>query len=111
MIDARRMEVYCQIFDADLNPVTATQAMIVDQNSFNELLNTKEVLFFGDGAEKCKKVIQHTNARFIDGIYPKAAFVGLVAGHEFEANKFADLVEFTPFYLKEFEAKKAQPIF
>jgi tRNA threonylcarbamoyladenosine biosynthesis protein TsaB len=111
MIDARRMEVYARVFDNTLNPITATEAKIIDEHSFNELLDRQSVLFFGDGAGKCKKVIQHPNAAFIDGIYPKASFVGVVAWQEFSANRFADLVEFTPFYLKEFVAKKAQPIF
>lgn len=111
MIDARRMEVYCEIFDSDLKAVRPTEAVIVEEGSFNELLQSQKVLFFGDGAEKCKKVIQHANAEFVDGIYPKASFVGAVAWNEFNRNNFTDLIDFTPFYLKEFVAKKAQPIF
>ena len=111
MIDARRMEVYCEILDANLEAVRLTEAVIVEEGSFNELLESQKVLFFGDGAEKCKKVVQHANAVFLDGIYPKASFVGAVAWNKFTKNDFADLVEFTPFYLKEFVAKKAQPIF
>lgn len=111
MIDARRMEVYCQVFDSDLKEVTPTEAIVVDEHSLHELLDARKVLFFGDGAEKCKKVIHHPNAEFVDGIYPQASFVGAVAWQQFNRNDFADLVEFTPFYLKEFVAKKAQPIF
>ncbi|HEY0744986.1 MAG TPA: tRNA (adenosine(37)-N6)-threonylcarbamoyltransferase complex dimerization subunit type 1 TsaB [Chryseosolibacter sp.] len=111
LIDARRMEVYAQIFDNQLNPINNTEAIVVDSNSFRELLDRQHVLFFGDGAEKCKGVINHPNASFADGVYPKASFIGAIAWQEFEANRFADLVEFTPFYLKEFVAKKAQPIF
>jgi tRNA threonylcarbamoyladenosine biosynthesis protein TsaB len=111
MIDARRMEVYAQVFDKDLNQVGATEALIIDENSFGELLGMHKVLFFGDGAEKCKTVIRNPNADFVDGIYPTASFVGQVAWREYTAKRFADLVEFTPFYLKEFVAKKAQPIF
>lgn len=111
LIDARRMEVYTQIFDNHLTPVNDTEAVVVDSNSFRELLDTQQVLFFGDGAEKCKSVINHPNAGFVDDVHPKAVFIGAVAWHDFKANRFADLVEFTPFYLKEFVAKKAQPIF
>jgi tRNA threonylcarbamoyladenosine biosynthesis protein TsaB len=111
MIDARRMEVYTQLFDADLKPVTATEAIVVEENSFRELLESHQVLFFGDGSEKCKTVLRHANAEFQDGIYPSASFIGEVAWQKFKTKEFADLIEFTPFYLKEFVAKKAQPIF
>jgi tRNA threonylcarbamoyladenosine biosynthesis protein TsaB len=111
MIDARRMEVYAQVFDSKLNEVTKTEALVIDENSFRELLDRQPVLFFGDGAEKCKDVIRHKHALFVDGIFPKAAWMGSVAEQKFKNRQFADLTEFTPFYLKEFVAKKAQPIF
>jgi tRNA threonylcarbamoyladenosine biosynthesis protein TsaB len=111
MIDARRMEVYSQVFDSKAKPVSSTEAIVVDESSFRELLDSHQVLFFGDGSAKCKKVLNHPNAEFVDGIYPRASYVGVVASHEFKAQRFADLVEFAPFYLKEFVAKKAQPIF
>lgn len=111
MIDARRMEVYCQVFDSNVKHLTAAEAVIVDEHAFRELLDKHNVLFFGDAAAKCKSVITHPNAEFVDGIYPQALFVGEVAWTEFQNNRFADLVEFTPFYLKEFVAKKAQPFF
>jgi tRNA threonylcarbamoyladenosine biosynthesis protein TsaB len=111
MIDARRMEVYAQVFDNKLSAVTGTEAIIIDENSFRELLDRQSVLFFGDGSGKCKSVILHNNAGFLDGIYPKSAWMGPVAEQRFKSRQFADLTEFTPFYLKEFVAKKAQPIF
>jgi tRNA threonylcarbamoyladenosine biosynthesis protein TsaB len=111
LIDARRMEVYTQVFDSNGNALSDTEALIIEETSFNELLDRQPVLFFGDGAEKCKSVINHSNAEFVDGVYPKATFVGWVAEQNFLEKKFADLVNFTPFYLKEFVAKKAQPIF
>ncbi len=111
MIDARRMEVYAQMFDGNANAVSATEAIIIDKDSFHELLERQPVLFFGDGAGKCKDVIRHRNAQFVDGLYPKASFVGAVAWQHFQNRNFADLVAFTPFYLKEFVAKKAQPVF
>lgn len=111
MIDARRMEVYVQIFDPMLNAMTETEARVIDETSFQELLDQQTVLFFGDGAEKCRGVINHPNAKFIQDVHPEASFVGGVAEQDFREKKFADLVDFTPFYLKEFVAKKAQPIF
>jgi tRNA threonylcarbamoyladenosine biosynthesis protein TsaB len=111
MIDARRMEVYAQVFDGSLNSVTDVQAVVVDKDSFAELLAHRPVLFFGDGAQKCKEVLRHSNAEFLDGIYPKAEFIGVHGQEKFEQKQFADLIAFTPFYFKEFVAKKAQSFF
>lgn len=111
MIDARRMEVYAQVFDPDLNIIKSTEAVVVDENSFSELLGSQPVLFFGDGSEKCKTVLRHSNAGFLDGIRPSASYLGPVAWQKFGEKYFANLLEFTPFYLKEFVAKKGQPVF
>lgn len=107
MIDARRMEVYCLVADPGLNVVEPVSARIIDEGSFAELLNSSKVLFFGNGAGKCKGVIQHDNAAFLDDVVPRASFLGLIAEKKFTAGEFEDLVDFKPFYLKEFVAKKA----
>jgi len=111
MIDARRMEVYCQLCKPDLSVVSEIEAKVVDENSFSELLNSHNVLFFGSGAEKCKAVIRHKNARFLNGLSPSASHLGLIAGKKFERKEFEDIFSFKPFYLKDFVAKKAQPFF
>ncbi len=106
MIDARRMEVYCQLFGENLSELSHVEAKIIDEKSFRELLNNNMIYFFGNGAQKCKDVLQHKNAGFIDGIYPKAKFIGELAIHKFEEKKFENLAYFEPYYLKEFIAKK-----
>ena len=47
----------------------------------------------------------HPNARFISGIVPDAAFMGMLAETAFANKAFADVAYWTPFYLKDFEAK------
>ena len=66
MIDARRMEVYAAIYDRALNPVKEVSADIITGDSYAEYLEEHPVYFFGNGAAKCKEVITHKNARFID---------------------------------------------
>lgn len=105
MIDARRMEVYCMVTDASLNPLQPVEAKIVDELSFSNYLDKSTILFFGDGSEKCKDVIQHPNAFFIDGVYPRASYLGMVAFEKFRKNEFEDLVNVEPHYLKEFMIK------
>lgn len=109
MIDARRMEVYCMVTDASLNPIQPVEAKIVDELSFNNYLDKSATLFFGDGSEKCKSVICHPNAFFIDGVYPRASYLGMLAFEKFRKSEFEDLVNVEPHYLKEFMMKVGAP--
>ncbi len=105
MIDARRMEVYCMLKDHNLNIVSPIQARVIDETSFAENLKTDEILFFGDGAMKCKPFIVSDNACFIEDVYPNAIQLGFLAEKKFEYNQIEDLLSFEPFYLKEFMIK------
>ena len=100
MIDARRMEVYNCIYDANLNQVRETQPEIIDENSFSDILKEKKVYFFGNGAEKCKPFITHENAIFLDEVYPLATSMIKLAEEAFSREDFADVAYFEPFYLK-----------
>ena len=71
MIDAKRMEVFAAIYDNNNKEVREVRADIVDKETYVEYLN-KSILFFGDGAIKCKEIINNTNAKFIEDIYPSA---------------------------------------
>ena len=106
MIDARRMEVYCSVSDANGSVIQSIEAKVIDEKSFEELLNERRVIFFGNGAEKCRSVITHNNAFFLTGITPSAIQLGSMAFGKFEKGEFEDLFLFEPFYLKEFKAKK-----
>jgi tRNA threonylcarbamoyladenosine biosynthesis protein TsaB len=110
MIDARRMEVYCQIFTRELTTISDVEAKIIDSDSFSELLKTHRVFFTGNGAAKCKTFIKSHNAFFLDGIFPTASELGFIANGKFLQEKFEDLAAFEPFYLKQFEAKKSQSL-
>ncbi|HYG39474.1 MAG TPA: tRNA (adenosine(37)-N6)-threonylcarbamoyltransferase complex dimerization subunit type 1 TsaB [Cytophagales bacterium] len=106
MLDARRMEVYCAMYNKDLILKSETSALILEEISFSNKLNDHKVLFFGSGAEKFKRIIKSRNAFFIDGIYPKAKFIGLLAKKSFDNQLFEDLHLFEPFYLKDFVLTK-----
>jgi tRNA threonylcarbamoyladenosine biosynthesis protein TsaB len=110
MIDARRMEVYCQLFDMMLNPINAVEPRIIDEHSFQELLESHKVFFFGNGADKCKAILRHANVSFLDNIFPTAEMVGKLAYEKWSHKEFEDLTNFTPYYLKEFNAKKGQAL-
>ena len=101
MIDARRMEVYTAVFTPDLRQITETAPMIVEENSFADILSEGPVLFIGDGAEKCRSVLKSGNAYFKQS-YPKASAMKNPALKEYRAGNFKDVAYFEPFYLKEF---------
>jgi len=108
MIDARRLEVYCLITDASGNILEEAHPHIVTENSFLNWLNTRQILFFGDGAEKCKPILSyHQHAIFINGIYPSAEQIGSLAYQEFQQNKLVDISTFSPLYLKPFQSNTA----
>lgn len=111
MIDARRMEVYTAIFDAAGNVIKPTAAEIIDENSFNELLQNNKVLFFGDGAEKCRESLsKNLNAQFISGFTNSATHLTQKAAKKFANKDFEDVAYFEPYYLKDFlvtQKKKA----
>lgn len=110
MIDARRMEVYTCFYDRALRAVRPTSADIVTSESYAELLSKRPVYFFGNGAEKCKAVLQHPNAHFIDNVVPLAKNMYPLAEQRFLRQQFEDVAYFEPFYLKEFVATKAKNI-
>lgn len=101
MIDARRMEVYTGIFTPDGKQISPTVAQIIDADSFKDQLAEGQVLFIGDGADKCKDTLTSPNARFIQ-CCPKAASMMHPALEALEAKQFEDVAYFEPFYLKEF---------
>lgn len=112
MIDARRMEVYCEVFDSSLNVVQPIEAKIIEPSSFAELLAEKEIIFFGDGSEKCKDQITHPNANFVSGMYAAASEMGQPVYQKFQKQQVDDVANFEPHYLKEFMIKKpaAKPV-
>ena len=111
MIDARRMEVYAQIFDSDLNPISAVSAEIIEEDSFAKQLEIGKVAFFGDGAAKCKDAIRHSNAIFLDGFNTSAEGMASLAEEKLAKSEFEDVAYVEPYYLKDFVAGKPKKMF
>jgi tRNA threonylcarbamoyladenosine biosynthesis protein TsaB len=111
MIDARRMEVYSAFFNSKNEFVRETQADIINENSYIKYLLTSEVIFFGDGAEKCKEVLStHQNAKFISNFNPSAQYLNIIANDKFKAQQIENTAYFEPYYLKDFVAGKPRKI-
>lgn len=108
MIDARRMEVYTQLFSVNADPITEVEAKILNADSFSDHLLNYKILFFGDGSEKVKDLIISPNASFLDGFSPSARFMLGLAERMYNQNLFEDVAYFEPFYLKNFVATIAK---
>lgn len=107
MIDARRMEVYTAVFKADGTRVRPTSAEVINKLSFQNLLRDNNILFFGDGAEKCREILGlSANAHFLTGFINSAADLTQTALERFEKRMFEDVAYFEPYYLKDFIAGK-----
>lgn len=104
MIDARRMEVYSAFYDMQNRQKRSISADIIDKNSYKDILDHHKVIFFGNGAEKCKQTLTHPNAFFIDEITPSAQDMIEIAHKAFTEKRFENVAYFEPFYLKDFIA-------
>jgi len=104
MIDARRMEVYTALYNSkgeELNPVSAE---IIEENFLADYLEDNKIMFFGNGAEKCKAQITHSNAIFEGPQKTSAQFMQKLTQEKYNKKEFEDVAYFEPFYLKNFVA-------
>lgn len=108
MIDARRMEVFSAVFDLDKNKIRATEAEIIDENSYKEI--TEVIHLVGDGAPKLQTIL--TDDKFVfynDILFPSAKEMASLSFEKHKKSDFVDVAYFEPYYLKDFviTAKKS----
>lgn len=106
MLDARRLEVYSAIYDNSYQMLRSIEAQILDEHSFSDYLNKGKVYFIGNGVEKTKTLIDHSNANFVENKLPSANEMSVLAYEKYEKGDTEDVAYFEPFYLKDFIALK-----
>ena len=99
MVDARRMEVYAQIFNSRCEAQSEVSAEIITEDSFSQWRAKGKLVIFGNGAAKCQEMLP--DAIYID-VAPSARGLTRIAHQLFEAGKTVDIAYFEPFYLKDF---------
>lgn len=104
MIDARRMEVYTALYNTSGERIKPVTAEIIDENFLHDFLEKQPVLFFGNGAKKCKDTLTHKNAVFSGPAATSAQFMQKIAFDKYNKKEFEDVAYFEPFYLKDFVA-------
>ncbi|MFQ6602629.1 tRNA (adenosine(37)-N6)-threonylcarbamoyltransferase complex dimerization subunit type 1 TsaB [Flavobacterium sp. C3NV] len=101
MLDARRMEVYSEVFNASLEVERAIEAEVITEDSFAAY--TETVYFVGDCAEKCKPVLTKENFVFLEEIkFPSAAAMSKISYDKYQKSDTVDVAYFEPYYLKDF---------
>ena len=100
MLDARRMEVYAQVFDKNTFALSPIDAVVVDENTFEAF---EPFLAVGDGIEKLKPIWENRKQiLFEEETQLSARSQALLAYNKCIKKEFEDLAYFTPFYLKDF---------
>jgi tRNA threonylcarbamoyladenosine biosynthesis protein TsaB len=108
MIDARRMEVFTAVYTKSLEEVITPHAMILQADSFSELLSTHKILFFGNGSKKSSSLLRHDNSIFGDVPYD-ASNMAPITMERFLSQRFADIAYSEPAYLKDFFSPARKP--
>jgi tRNA threonylcarbamoyladenosine biosynthesis protein TsaB len=101
MIDARRMEVYTALYDKDLNELEAPQAVILNENSFQQELQMNKILFCGNGSNKFLPLVKHNTASFSNKT-SNASHLSILSYKKFTAQHIANIAYTEPSYIKEF---------
>ncbi len=106
MLDARRMEVYYAIFDSAGNRIKDISAEIISGDTFVNFPESQKIIFFGDGALKCREVINRKNALFAVDYMISASHMHKPVFQAFKDHHFEDVAYFEPLYLKDFITSK-----
>jgi tRNA threonylcarbamoyladenosine biosynthesis protein TsaB len=105
MIDARRMEVFAGVYNWNMEEIMKPSAIVLDEQSFEELLKWHKILFLGNGSEKFFQICKHLNAEFKKlALDPEA--LATLSYKNFIGNNFAGLAYTEPLYLKEFYSRQ-----
>lgn len=103
LIDARRMEVYCALFDKDLNTILEVQPLVLTEESVTVFNRQTEIYFFGDGMQKAIELLKLIpNSNFIENCLPSAKSMIALAYQKFKTQDFANVAYVEPNYLKDF---------
>jgi len=101
MIDARRMEVFTAVYNYALQELIPPSAMILDENSFVDILNLNKIYFSGSGNDKFKKITKNVNSFFTNEIISTESLAA-ISWDKFKKNDFENIPYAQPLYIKEF---------
>jgi tRNA threonylcarbamoyladenosine biosynthesis protein TsaB len=100
MIDARRMECYTAVFNSKFEKIRDIKAEIITEDSFQDIHETIHLI--GDGAAKCKNLLNDSKFVFHDIEFPSAIEMAQMSYESYKISDTVDVAYFEPFYLKDF---------
>ena len=110
-MDARRMEVYECVYQENGTRLAEVSAKIIDESSYQELLQKGKVHFVGDACQKVSEVISHADAEFhFDLEFPSTKQLKALCAKKYNERAFEDVAYFEPYYLKDFVAGKPKKV-
>ena len=101
MLDARRMEVYSQIWSTNNEIVKPLSADVLNETSY---LDFMPFVCIGDGCDKMKELWKENSVEFNSALLPSASGQIEIAYNKFLRKDFTDVAKFVPDYLKEFQS-------
>lgn len=115
LMDARRMDAYVGLYDAQLNPLKAPYFATLEANSFDQLLLEYDLeawVVGGDAAAKFLGLFEealpaHIIASNIE--QPSATYMGALAQEAWQQEKTVSVAYFEPFYLKKPHITRPKP--
>ena len=100
MMDARRMEVYVALFNENNQLIRPPQSEIIMEDTFATYLQQgHQIILSGNGAEKCKSVLNSPKIQY-NSVKTSSTHLVPLAKEAFINKIFADLAYYEPFYLK-----------
>ncbi len=102
MIDARRMEAYTAVYDAQYQQIKTVSATVFGNHYFEDFLSKEKVTFIGNAVEKLQTALEHENAIFLDEVLPSAKEMSALVYNKYKKNDTEDVAYFEPYYLKDF---------
>jgi tRNA threonylcarbamoyladenosine biosynthesis protein TsaB len=100
MLDARRMEVYCAVYNSQGETIEVAAPKVIDGASFHEYFsNNKKIIFCGPGSTKTRPILSSELA-FFSLATCSAIHLQPISQVLFLQKKFENLAYFKPEYLK-----------
>jgi tRNA threonylcarbamoyladenosine biosynthesis protein TsaB len=106
-LDARRQEIWTALYSHDLQLLTPTQPLILEDNLFEKFIFSNEfpnqairAVIAGNGVEKIKNGLFAEETVLFSPVRCSAIHLANLAELLFQSNDFQDVAYFEPFYMK-----------
>lgn len=101
LVDARRMEVYAQWFDAHGSPLHEPAPVILAEDTWLDAAAAQRLVIIGDGAAKLPASLRdHRNVLALPQVLPSVRGFAAMAWQKLQAGQAENIISYEPVYLK-----------